>query len=126
MKRLFIAIALIAIALTLSTLEYIYVTKTYDRCITQIDKSYHYFSDKEYSYAYKLCKNAENIWNDSAKIMSFFLVHSQIYNVSSDICELKNCAKNKEEIEFETLYNKTKRQLLSIKKSELPDLENIL
>lgn len=126
MKRLHIAVILIALSLAVGVFEVIYVNNTYNKCYNAIEKSKGYFSDNEYTDAYIMCKNAESQWNKSSKTLSIFLVHSQISDVSNTINELKDAVKGKDKKEFSSLYKKTKRQLLFIKKSELPDFENIL
>ena len=126
MKRIWIALAFIIFALSMGVFEYVYVKNTYEKCMDNIEKCYTYFSSNEYNKAYTECKYAEKTWNNSSKILSIFLVHSQLNDISKNIDELCDSAKNNDKKQFNTCYKTTKRQLLFVKKSELPDLENIL
>lgn len=91
-----------------------------------IDTAEEYFSDKEYKIAYEISENAKSTWQINAKKLNLFLSHSKVEEIEESLEELSNAAQNKDAEQFYALHRKTKRQLLSIKESELPKLENII
>ena len=58
--------------------------------------------------------------------MNIFLIHKDADAISENLAKLRESAEEKNKDTFLSVSKKTKRQLLRLKQSELPDLENIL
>lgn len=126
MKRIWVAITLLIIAFIFSITEFIYVDICYNKYTKLLKDCKNYISTKEYSDAYETCKHTLSEWENTEKTLNIFLIHGEVDSITESIAQLKICAKNNDTQQFDILYEKAKRQLLSIKKSELPVFENIL
>lgn len=126
MKRIWVALFLLLFSLSFALSEFFLVKHSYQKHLDMLTVAEIYFSQKEYNDTYEQCKAVEKSWDKSKKFLNVFLVHKQVEEVSQSLLTLKNQAKAKDDKAFLLTIDKTKRQLLSIKESELPDYENIL
>lgn len=126
MKRLWAAVSLLIISILFSAIELYLVDVNQDKFSYMIKEIEDYYSIKEYKNAYDLCIKTEQYWKNSETKLKTFLLHSEINNISDSISEIKDSIKNEDKKTFYSVCQKTKRQLLSMKESELPNFENIL
>ncbi len=126
MKRLWVAISLLVVALLFSLTEFYLVSNSYEKYNKNISEIENYYSDKEYTDAENVLKNTKDSWEKRQKILKVFLLHGEVEEVTESLSELSDCLKEKDSKTFLLKCEKTKRQLLFIKKSELPYLENIM
>ena len=126
MKRLYVAIALIVISLSFAVSEYILIQKSYKDFYPVIEKAEKYCSEKEFSDAFKTINYAQTEWDKKSKLLNSFIDHTHTENINENYFQLLEMAQKKEDVEFLSLCEKTKRQLLSLKESELPSFDNIM
>ncbi len=126
MKRIWIAIAFLSLSLIFAITEFVLVSNNCKKYTEQIKEAERYISDKEFSGAVNICKNVEKDWEKSKKDLNIFLIHTYSDDISESIAKLLEYAENKNIEGFLSQAGKTKRQLLHIKQSELPNLENIM
>lgn len=126
MKRIWVALSLIALALTLGIVEMCIVSNSYSKYNQLLDTAEGYISNREFKKAYDVCTYTLNEWEDNEQVLNLFLLHSRVDEVTEDIAQLCEYAQNKEKTMFSATCVKTKRQLLHLKMSELPLIENII
>lgn len=126
MRRIWIALALILSCLVLAICELLLIDNNCDIYTELIDEAESYFSDKEYNKALDISQEAHSDWSEEEKKLKVFLLHSEIDDISNSIQDIKDYAEDKDEKKFYEACKKAKRQLLSIKESELPNIENIM
>lgn len=126
MKRLWAAVSLLIVSILFSAIELYLVDVNQENFTYMIKEIEDYYSIKEYKHAYDLCIKTEQNWKNSETKLKTFLLHSEINNISDSISEIKDSIKNEDKKTFYSVCQKTKRQLLSMKESELPNFENIL
>lgn len=126
MKRLYVAISLIIISLFFAVSEYIMVQKSYMDFTPVIDIAEKYCSEKEFSKAFDTVSIAQKKWDKKSKIMNSFIDHTHTENINENFFQLLEMAQKQKDVEFLSLCEKTKRQLLSLKESELPSFDNIM
>lgn len=126
MKRIWVAIILLLICAIISGTEYITVDKSCEKYTDILDEAEKYISDKEYKKATDTIESAQYSWDKSKKTLNVFLIHKDADAISENLAKLRESAEEKNKDTFLSVSKKTKRQLLRLKQSELPDLENIL
>ncbi len=126
MKRIWVALSLIVLALTLSIVEMCIVNNSYSKYSKLLETAEDYISNREFSEAYDICKHTLNEWENNEKVLNIFLLHRNVDEVTEDIAQLCEYAQNKEKAMFSSTCVKAKRQLLHLKMGELPLFENIM
>ena len=126
MKRLYVAISLIIISLFFAVSEYIMIQKCYKDFTPVIDVAQEYCSGKKFQEAYETISLAQEKWDKKSKFMNSFIDHTHTENINENFFQLLEMAQKQEDVEFLSLCEKTKRQLLSMKESELPSFDNIM
>lgn len=126
MKRIWVAIILLLICSVISATEYITVDKSCEKYTEILDNAEKYISDEEYKEAADTIESAQYSWEKSKKTLNVFLIHKDADDISENFAKLRESAEEKNKDTFVSVSKKTKRQLLRLKQSELPDLENIL
>lgn len=126
MKRLWVAIALLAICFGIGIYEYSAVSKNEQKITQIIESAENYISKKEYKNAYNMSRYALTQWENESKNLNVFLLHSDILVVTENLHTLCEYAQDKNADEFVKICDKTIRQLHSLKESELPLIENLL
>lgn len=117
---------MILIAILFSVLEFSLVNNTYEKYDKIVSEIETLFSQKEYKKAHSILDSTKKQWDNEEKILKLFLLHSEVNSISECLDELQNMLKLNDENSFFYTCEKTKRQLLFLKKSELPYLENIM
>lgn len=126
MKRIWVAVTLMIICAAFASTEFIIVKNKATDLINYVEISEEYFSKKEYNISYDVINKAIEKWEDSEKILNIFLSHEKVDKVEESLSELSKYAQNKDKALFYATSEKAKRQLLCLKQSELPNLENIM
>lgn len=126
MKRLWVAILLLVISIFFATFENITVMNNYKKFTPILEKAEQYCSDKEFSKAFDTIKQAQLSWDKKSKVLNSLIDHTHTENINESFFQLLESAQKQEGVEFLSICNKTKRQLLSMKESELPSFDNIM
>ncbi|MBR2715438.1 MAG: DUF4363 family protein [Ruminococcus sp.] len=126
MRRIWVAVALIAICISLALSEFYIVEKNYEHYIDKVNLTSAYFSYKEYKTAELHAENMVKEWQKSSKKLNAFLSHDKTDEINENFSQLVEFINSKDKVMFSSTCEKIKRQLLCLKKSELPNLENIM
>lgn len=126
MRRLWIAVALLLICGGLSTMEYVTIQRNCDFLTTSLSTAENYISKGEYKEAISFIEKVQQEWENSERKLKIYLLHNETETITENLSEIKEYAQEKKPTKYMEVSNKTKRQLLRMKQSELPDLENIL
>ncbi len=126
MKRLWVAISLLAISFIFATFEYITVLRNYEKFTPVLEKAEEYCSNEEFSKAFDTIEEAQLSWDKKSKLLNSLIDHTNTENINESFFQLLESAQKQESVEFLSICNKTKRQLLSMKESELPSFDNIM
>lgn len=122
MKRLLYAGVLLVIAVILSVIEIVGVNKTIDDYIDKLES----LKEPTISLQIDNCKKLSDEWKDDEKFLNMFLLHDTLDEIGNEFNTLEAYAKFGDEGEYNATIDKMKKQLLSLKESELLLLENIL
>ncbi len=126
MKRIWVALSLMIICSAFACTEFIIVKYKSTEFFDLVETAEVYFSEREFSKSYNTLDSATKKWEKSEKILNIFLSHEKVDEVEESLSELSKHAENKDKTLFYATSEKAKRQLLCLKQSELPNLENIM
>lgn len=126
MKRLIAAIVFVIMCFALCIVEYSFVANCERKYTSQIDDILLLTENGERQQAQELCTKLHKQWDKSSKIIDLFLIHNQMDDIGGIIVTLGNYVKYENDSELFAMGDKIKNQLISLKISELPLIENIL
>ncbi len=126
MKRIWVALVLLIICSTFAFAEFIIVHSKSSELYDSVVNAETHFLNKEYKTSFDILNDAVEKWENSEKILNVFLSHEKVDEIEERLCELSKYAENKDKALFYATLEKTKRQLLCLKQSELPSLKNIM
>lgn len=126
MKRIWVALTLMTVCISLAISEFLIVKNKTEYFLEEISTANYYFSKKEYNISTEILDSLRKKWENSEKALNVFLSHEKVDEIEESLSELSQYCEQKELPRFQATFEKTKRQLLCLKQSELPNLENIL
>lgn len=113
MKRLYIAIAFLIIAVSLCTVEQISVEKVCKTSVEYLDNALTQVNDKDYKRAEETCISLDKYWKKQYKFLSAMIDNDQLNGFSVTVNSLGELAKNKNDsLEYEIIN--AKKQIESI------------
>lgn len=122
MKRLVYSVLLLLVAVVLCFVEVMGINRVINEYVDRLDK----LEDSEVKGNVESCKDLSDDWKEDEKFLNVFLLHDTIDEIGNELNSLKAYAKYDNESEFNATILKLKKQLLSLKESELLVTENIL
>ena len=126
MKRIYFAIIFLIISISFAFFESYYVsTHTYN-ISTKIEYADNSMKENNFQKAYRTISEIQNEWEDKAWIVDIMLIHDYADTISIDLASMSSYAKNNNYDEYFSESETIKKQLASLKESELLSLENIL
>lgn len=126
MKRIWVALTLMTVCISFAISEFLIVKNKTEYFLEEISTANYYFSKKEYNISTEILDSLRKKWENSEKALNVFLSHEKVDEIEESLSELSQYCEQKELPHFQATFEKTKRQLLCLKQSELPNLENIL
>ncbi len=114
MKRGWIALGMIALAMLLGGVEYIYVTSNADAYIKMLDS------------ADEKMKKLDNRFRKQSGMFNIFMFHSEVGHISSDLAMLRQYARTADTEDFLATSACARRKIQDIKNAKLMKWENIL
>ncbi len=126
MKRIYISVALILIALCTAAIEMGFVTAKSDMFIGKIEDVDRLMKKESFSEAIKLSRETEKEWYDSAKSIDMLLIHDYVDDIGLSFSKMATFAERKNADMYFSQSSDAKKQLASIKESEYLMIENIL
>lgn len=122
MKRLVYSVLLLLVAVVLCLVEVMGINRVINEYVDRLDN----LEDSEVKGNVESCKDLSDDWKEDEKFLNVFLLHDTIDEIGNELNSLKAYAKYDNESEFNATILKLKKQLLSLKESELLVTENIL
>ena len=126
MKRLFTALVLLVITAGICTFEFTLVRENSTKYINGIEGIEKSFSRGEKEDALSLTHNINSTWKDSVGSMDMLLYHDYVDDISNNFTKLELYIQKDDETAFYSTCRELKNQLDSLRKSEIPSLENIV
>lgn len=126
MKRIYIAIAFLIISITTGIFEMFYVTNKIDELNEQILTADKLFENESYEDAIDILSAAESKWQNNLSIFDILLIHDYVDEISVNLSAMKSYVATNSGDEYLAESAGIKKQLTSIKDSELVQIENIL
>lgn len=124
MKKLYIAIAFLAIALSLCIFEQYTVHSAYHQTTQYIDSAIKSLDKNDYKTVEKECEKLSKYWNKKYPIMTAMIEHGPLDDASVTINSLNDLAKNKSD-ELETQLITAKNQMKNIHDNQCITFGNI-
>lgn len=113
MKRLFIAIAFLALAFGLCTFEQITINKTYSQANSYIDRAIEQVEKQDFKGAEETCSTLDEYWDSKQQYLTAMIDHGSLDDTGVTITSLKDMAKNEsDDLEGELIT--AKNQIKSI------------
>ena len=125
MKRGWIALAMIALAMLLGGIEYIYVTTNADAYIKMLDDATEKMMHNEVLDAQTEAEKLDNRFRKQSGMFNIFMFHSEIGHISSDLTMLREYARTADTEDFLATSACSKRKIQDIKNAKLMKWENI-
>ena len=126
MKRGWIALGMIALALLLGGVEYIYVTSNADAYIKMLDSADEKMMHNEVLDAETEAEKLDNRFRKQSGMFNIFMFHSEVGHISSDLAMLRQYARNADTEDFLATSACARRKIQDIKNAKLMKWENIL
>lgn len=124
MKKLYIAIAFLIIALGLCVFEQYTVQSAYHQTTEYIDNAMEGIEKNDYKAVEKSCDMLSKYWNKKYPIMTAMIDHGPLDDASVTINSLNDLAKNKSD-ELETQLITAKNQMKNIHDNQCITFGNI-
>lgn len=113
MKRLYVALCFLVIAISLCIFEQYTVNKTYKDVTAYINTAIEYTQKEDYSNAGATCKKINDYWNDKQKCMTAMIDHSSLDEAGVTINNLEELAEEESDSLTQELIT-AKSQIKSI------------
>lgn len=127
MKRIWIALTLLILSGVLCFFEYRIVDDSRHEFEMRIDEIYSFAEDNENKKAVKSCEELSKEWDKRLKVTDMFLNHDIMDSISCELSALKCYLESEDgKTDFYATAEKIKKQLKSLRDSELPYAENII
>lgn len=126
MKRIYIAIAFLIIALTTGIFEMFYVTNKIDELNEEIISADNLVKSENYDGAKSVLASAETEWQKNLSIFDILLIHDYVDEISVNLSAMRSYVATQSNDNYFAESAGIKKQLTSIKDSELVQIENIL
>lgn len=124
MKRLYVAIAFLVIAISLCVFEQYTVSTTYSKATAYIDNAIEQTDKEDYKAAKKTCKQLNDFWGEKQKYMTAMIDHGSLDDAGVTIGSLEDLA-DKESDSLEDELINAKNQIKSIHDNQKITFGNI-
>ena len=125
MKRGWIALAMLGLAMLLGGIEYVYVTSNADAYIKMLDSADEKMRHNEVLEAETEAEKLDNRFRKQSGIFNIFMFHSEVGHISSDLAMLRQYARTGDKEDFLATSACAGRKIQDIKNSKLMKWENI-
>lgn len=126
MKRIYIALAFLIIAVTVGIFEMFYVTNKIDELNEEIISADNLVKSENYEGAKDVLASAESKWQKNLCIFDILLIHDYVDEISVNLSSMRSYVATQSNENYLAESEGIKKQLTSIKDSELVQIENIL
>lgn len=126
MRRIYIGIIFLLTAFSIAAVETGLISAKADYYISRIENIDKYMRKDDFQKASELCREVEGLWDDSTKTIDIFLIHDYVDSVSLYLTRMNAYIANGSIDMYFSESAGIKKELTSLKESELPTIDNIL
>lgn len=126
MKRGWIALGMIALALVLGGIEYGYVTANTDAYLSMLDEADERIAESDFIGAESSAKKLSHRFRQQSGMFNIFMYHSEVGDIESDLEKMIRYARAGDASEFSATCACAKRELQSIRQSKQLRWDNLL
>ncbi|MCM1114205.1 MAG: DUF4363 family protein [Clostridium sp.] len=124
MKKLYIAIVFLAVAIGLCVFEQYTVERTYEQATEYIDSALKGLDDKDYEQVQDKCRQLSDYWEEQYPFMTAMIDHGSLDDTSVTINSLNDYAQSKSD-ELESQLVTVKNQIKSIRDNQKVTFGNV-
>lgn len=126
MKRIYISLAFFILAIATGIFEMFYVTNRIDELNEEIVSADSLVKSENYDGAKDVLAAAESKWQKNLSIFDILLIHDYVDEISVNLSAMRSYVATQSNDNYFAESAGIKKQLTSIKDSELVKIENIL
>lgn len=126
MKRGWAALVLILIAVGVSLGEWQYLDSSIHACVQLLDEADEMMEKDNYEEAQSIAQRIDRRFSSQASIYDILMYHSEVLEVSKGLAELNRYARTGNTSEFLAASARIRRSLLSMHKTRIPNIGNVL
>ena len=126
LKRIYIALMLLILTISICSFEFIFVSIRTQDYIKKVDLIEYEYTFGDRDKALDLAKQIDRQWSYTVSPMDSLLYHDYVDKISNNITKLPILITHKDTTGLLTICKEIKNQLMSLRKSEVPNFENIV
>ena len=126
MKRGWIALIMIVIALILSGIEYLSLSAGVDMYLKMLDEADAAIETNDIYSAQSVAKRLDHRFQEHSRGLDLFLYHGEVKDISKATAALRRYAQTGDTAEFLAQSARIRRELISLKNTRIPRIEHIL
>ena len=126
MKRGWIALIMIVIAMILSGVEYLYLNTTTDTYLKMLDEADTAIEENDVYTAQSVSKRLDHRFQEHSRGLDLFLYHGEVKDISKATAALRRYAQTGDTAEFLAQSARIRRELISLRNTRIPRFEHIL
>ena len=126
MKRGWIALVMVVIALILSGVEYLYLSTNTNMYLKMLDEADTAMEKNDIDTAQSVAKRLDHRLQEHSRGLDFFLYHGEIKDIVKATAALRRYAQTGDTAEFLAQSARIRRELISLKNTRIPRIEHIL
>lgn len=126
MKRIYISLAFFILSIATGIFEMFYVTNRIDELNEEIVSADNLVKSKNYDGAKDVLAAAESKWQKNLSIFDILLIHDYVDEISVNLSAMRSYVATQSNDNYFAESAGIKKQLTSVKDSELVKIENIL
>lgn len=126
MKRIYFSAAFLVITIVGALFQAWYIGSKADKFAEQIEQIDEYMLKDDFEKAVKLSRETEAEWDEAARSIDVFLIHDYVDSIGTDMSHLRACIENGNVQMYFYESAGIKKELTSLKESELPYFENLI
>lgn len=124
MKRVYLALGLLALCICLCIFEQYTVESTYKETTAMINEAIEYADNEEYEKAEKICTNLTDYWDKKYPVLSAMIDHGMLDEAGTTIYSLEDMAKEKSDDLHDNLIT-AKNQMKIVRENQRISAGNI-
>lgn len=126
LKRIYITLLILIFTAIICICEFNFVSDSSDDLVYKINTLEEIYKENQNDNALKLSGEIKDDWDKRVKKMDMLLYHDYVDAITINISKLPIYIREDETTEFYSTCREIKDSLLSLKKSETPNFENII
>jgi len=125
-KRIYVALLLIIISAAVCIAEYRFVSDNAEKYLKQVELIESEYNNNKSNRALELTKEVSKEWSKVTSPMDTLLLHEGVEKIEMNLSKLAIYIEEDDRTGFYTTCKELKNQLSNLRKSEIPNIENII